>query len=222
MALADVNDHLKSKGLWFGVGTIIDATLILASTLRSRVIHSTEAPSANVHDGQVDGQVVSGLMHGAETKVWGDRAYQGQRAAIRVAAPAAQDLTHRSWARLRLLSEAERAENATKSFVRAKGEHSALVIKRNFGFTHVPYRGLVKNRTRFEVLCARESLPQAVWCVPILSRLTGELRLMEAKVPHSTPKIDGEAINIGRKLIGISVNPKINPIARLISGSLES
>ena len=56
----------------------------------------------------------------------------------------------------------------------------------------------------------------------MLSRLTGELRLMEAKVPHSTPKIDGEAINIGRKLIGISVNPKINPIARLISGSLES
>ena len=40
----------------------------------------------------------------------------------------------------------------------AKGEHPLLIIKRIFGFTHVRYRGLAKNGTRFEVLCAFANL----------------------------------------------------------------
>ncbi|MFO0200288.1 MAG: IS5/IS1182 family transposase, partial [Alphaproteobacteria bacterium] len=56
------------------------------------------------------------------------------------------------------LSAEERAKNATKSRVRAKGEHPLLIIKRIFGFTHVRYRGLMKNGTRFEVLCALANL----------------------------------------------------------------
>jgi IS5 family transposase len=42
---------------------------------KEKVIHATEVTAANVHDGQM----VSGLLHGAETKVWGDTAYQGQK-----------------------------------------------------------------------------------------------------------------------------------------------
>ena len=102
--------------------------------------------------------MVSSLLHGAETKVWGDTAYQGQTAAIRAAAPAAQDMTHRRGSRGHPLSDEDRGKNATKSRVRAKGEHPFLVIKRIFGFTHVHYRGLAKNRTRFEVLCALTNL----------------------------------------------------------------
>ena len=105
-----------------------------------------------------DSQIVPGLLHGAETKVWGDCAYQGQTAAIRAAAPAAQDVSHRRESRGYPLSDEEPAKNATKSRVRAKGEHPFLVIKRIFGFTHVRYRGLAKNRTRFEVLCALTNL----------------------------------------------------------------
>jgi IS5 family transposase len=94
---------------------------------------------------------VSGLIGaspGAETKVWGDTAYQGQTAAIRAAAPAAQDMTHRRGSRGHPLSDEERA----------KGKHPLVVIKRIFGFTHVRYRGLAKKRARFEVLCALANL----------------------------------------------------------------
>jgi len=66
-------------------------------------------------------------------------------------------MTHRRAARGHPLSEEERAKNASKSRVRAKGEHPLLVIKRIFGFSHVHYRDLAKNRTRFEVL-SRQSL----------------------------------------------------------------
>lgn len=110
--------------------------------------------SANVHDSRM----VSELLHGEETKVWGDSAYQGQEEAIKAAAPAAKDMTNRRAARGRPLSDEERSKNATKSKVRARGEHPFLIIKRIFGFTHVRYRGLAKNKNRFEVVCALANL----------------------------------------------------------------
>lgn len=185
--LTAVNDHLKAKGIKIGTGTIMDATLISAPSStrnekgerdpemrqtkkgnqwyfgmkghvgvdsKEKIIHSVEVSPANVHDSQM----VSVLLHGDETKVWGDSAYQGQKEAIRAAAPAARDMTNRRAARGRPLSEKERAKNATKSKVRAKGEHPFLIIKRIFGFTHVRYRGLAKNRNRFEVACALANL----------------------------------------------------------------
>jgi IS5 family transposase len=185
--LTAVNDHLKSKGIKIGTGTIMDATLISAPSStrnkkgerdpemrqtkkgnqwyfgmkghvgvdsKEKIIHSTEVSPANVHDSQM----VSELLHGEETKVWGDSAYQGQKEAIRAAAPAARDMTNRRAARGRPLTDAERSKNATKSKVRAKGEHPFLIIKRIFGFTHVRYRGLAKNRNRFEVACALANL----------------------------------------------------------------
>ena len=187
MMLTAVNDHLKSKGIKIGTGTIMDATLISAPSStknekgerdpemhqtrkgnqwyfgmkghigvdsKEKVIHSTEVTAANVHDSQM----VPSLLHGAETKVWGDTAYQGQKEAIRAVAPAAQDMTQRRASRGHPLSAEERAKNATKSRVRAKGEHPLLIIKRIFGFTQVRYRGLAKNATRFEVLCALANL----------------------------------------------------------------
>jgi IS5 family transposase len=110
--------------------------------------------AANMHDSQM----VPSLLHGAETKVWGDTAYQGQKEAIRAAAPAAQDMTQRRGSRGHPLSAEERAKNATISRVRAKGEHPLLIIRRIYGFTQVRYRGLAKNATRFEVLCALTNL----------------------------------------------------------------
>lgn len=118
MMLTAVNDHLKSKGIKNGTGTIMDATLISAPSStknekgerdpemhqtqkgnqwyfgmkghigvdsKEKVIHAAEVTAANVHDSQM----VPSLRHGAETKVWGDTAYQGQTEAIRAAAPAA-------------------------------------------------------------------------------------------------------------------------------------
>jgi len=63
-------------------------------------------------------------------------------------------MTNRRAARGRPLSDEECSKNSTKSSVRARGEHPLLIIKRIFGFTHVGYRGLAKNKNRFEVVCA--------------------------------------------------------------------
>jgi IS5 family transposase len=98
------------------------------------------------------------LLHGEETKVWGDSAYQGQGDAIAACAPNAQDMTNRRYRRNREVDEVERAKNKTKSSVRAKVEHPFLVIKQVFGFVKTRYRGLEKNAHRLFVTCALTNL----------------------------------------------------------------
>jgi IS5 family transposase len=182
-----VNEHLKAQGIKIGNGTIVDATIITAPSStknndkerdpemhqtrkgnqwyfgmkghigvdsKEKIIHSIDVTPANVHDSQS----VTGLLHGGETKVWGDSAYQGQKAAIRKAAPKARDMTNKRGARHKPLTEADRSKNRTKSKVRSRVEHPFLVIKRIFGFFHVRYRGLAKNRSRFEIVCALANL----------------------------------------------------------------
>ena len=46
---------------------------------RSKLIHVAVATPANV----ADSTVLPDLLHGNETRVWGDQAYRGQRAVIR-------------------------------------------------------------------------------------------------------------------------------------------
>lgn len=180
---AAVNQHLQASGLKVATGTIVDATLIAAPSStknqdrerdpemkqakkgnqwyfgmkthigtdsRTRLIHSVAVTSANVHDSQVLPQ----LLHGRETRVWGDSAYAGQREAIRDAAPRAKDFTQHRRYRNRPLTELQVEQNRTKSSVRAKVEHAFGVIKRIFGFEKVRYRGLAKNGNRVQVLCA--------------------------------------------------------------------
>ena len=112
------------------------------------------ATPANVHDSQVLGR----LLHGDETRVWGDSAYVGQTEVIHRSAPKARDFTHAKASRNRPLSAAERSKNRNKSKVRAKGEHPFLVIKRIFGFAKVCYRGMAKNANRLFVTCALANL----------------------------------------------------------------
>lgn len=58
---------------------------------------------ANVHDSQVLGD----LLHGEETRVWGDSAYAGQQELLKEKAPQAQDFTQNKGCRSRSLTEAE-------------------------------------------------------------------------------------------------------------------
>jgi len=51
------------------------------------------ATAANV----ADSAVLPDLLHGEETRVWGDQAYRGQTEVIRRAQPQAQRLTHRRY-----------------------------------------------------------------------------------------------------------------------------
>jgi IS5 family transposase len=182
-----VHEHLERRGIKIARGTIVDATIISApsSTKNSaaardpdmcqtrkgnqwyfgmkahigvdsatKVIHSVVATAANV----ADCTILPDLLHGDETRVWGDQAYRGQREAIRQVAPAAQDFTNRRCKHRGVVDDVEKAKNRTKSRVRAKVEHPFLVIKRVFGFARVRYRGLEKNAHRLFVTCGLANL----------------------------------------------------------------
>jgi IS5 family transposase len=116
---------------------------------RTKRIHSVAATAANVHDSQV----LPELLHGQETRVWGDAAYSGQCEVIRQHAPDAKSFIQAKAPRHRPLREPEHARNRTKSKVRAKVEHVFLAIKQIFGWTKVRYRGLAKNTNWLFIMC---------------------------------------------------------------------
>jgi IS5 family transposase len=182
-----VNRYLKENGMVIGRGTIVDASIIQApcSTKnrekkrdpdmkqtkkgnqwyfgmkthigidsKNKWIHSVVVTPASVHDSRV----VEDLLHGEETRVWGDSAYSGQKEAIHRKAPDAKDFTQRKGSRNRVLSETERKRNRTKSKVRAKVEHIFHILKRQFGFQKVRYRGLQKNTNHVLAACALVNL----------------------------------------------------------------
>lgn len=182
-----VGAYLQDQGLKISTGTIVDATIISAPSStknrdrqrdpdmhqtkkgnqwyfgmkahigtdsKTKLIHSVVATPANT----ADATVLPDLLHGEETRVWGDRAYQGQRKVILEAAPKAKDFTNRRVRYKGEVNEAEQARNRTKSGVRAKVEHAFGVIKRVFGFTKVRYRGLEKNANRLFTTCALANL----------------------------------------------------------------
>jgi transposase, IS5 family len=146
----DPEMHQTRKGnqWYFGMKAHIGADS------QTKLIHSVVATPANVHDSQV----LIDLLHGEETRVWGDAAYTGQRDIIRERAPKARDFTQQKATRHRPLTEYQRTTNRTKSSVRAKLEHIIGVIKRVFGFAKVRYRGLAKNAHRLFVTCALANL----------------------------------------------------------------
>jgi transposase, IS5 family len=182
-----IRTYLAEQGVQISRGTIVDATIINAPSStknrtkerdpemhqtkkgnqwyfgmkahigvdsRSKLIHSVAATAANVHDSQV----LPELLHGQETRVWGDAAYSGQRKVIRQHAPEATSFIQAKAHRNRPLSEVERARNRTKSKVRAKVEHVFLVIKQIFGWAKVRYRGLAKNTNWLLVTCGLANL----------------------------------------------------------------
>src|SRR5438094_296739 len=185
--LGTVNLHLQAKGVRITTGTIVDATIIHAPSStknreqsrdpemhqtrkgkqwyfgmkahvgvdsKTKIIHTAVATAANV----ADSVVLPDLLHGEETRVWGDQAYRGQTAVIRECAPQAQDCNHRRYRFKNRIDEVERAKNRTKSTVRSKVEHVFAVMKLKFGFVKVRYRGLKKNATQLFAVCALVNL----------------------------------------------------------------
>jgi IS5 family transposase len=185
--LGTVNLHLQAQGVRITTGTIVDATILHAPSStknreqqrdpemhqtkkgnawyfgmkahvgvdsKTKIIHTAVATAANV----ADSTVLSDLLHGEETRVWGDQAYKGQRPVIKECAPRAQDHTHRRYRYKNEIDELERAKNRTKSSVRSKVEHVFQVMKLQFGFVKLRYRGLKKNAHRLFVTCALVNL----------------------------------------------------------------
>lgn len=182
-----VNVYLAENGLKVNRGTIVDATIIDAPTStknkdktrdpdmhqtrkgnqwyfgmkthigvdnQTKLIHSVAVTAANVHDSRLLGD----LLHGDETHVWGDSAYAGQKKLLYERAPNAKDFTQKKGSRYRQLTEAEQSANRYKSKIRSRVEHVFGVMKRQFGFTKVRYRGLDKNAQCVFTKCALVNL----------------------------------------------------------------
>ena len=111
---------------------------------KCKIIHSAVVTAANA----ADATVLPELLHGEETRVWGDQAYRGQTEVIHQCSPRAQDCTHKRYRYPDRIDEVERAKNQTKSRVRSKVEHVFGVLKLKFGFVKVRYRGIAKNANR--------------------------------------------------------------------------
>jgi IS5 family transposase len=185
--LGSVNLHLQAKGVRITTGTIVDATILHAATStknrqqqrdpemhqtrkgkqwyfgmkahvgvdsKTKIIHTAVATAANI----ADSTVLPDLLHGEETRVWGDQAYRGQTEVIRECAPQAQDCIHRRYRYKNRVDEVERAKNRTKSTVRSKVEHVFGVMKLKFGFVKLRYRGLRKNANQLFAICGLVNL----------------------------------------------------------------
>ena len=196
-----VGELLQANGMKLSNGTIVDATLIAAPPSvknqdkardpemhqvkkgnqwhfgmklhigvdsASGLIHSASVTPANVHDRHE----VPNLLHGNETRFYGDSAYRGkeQRERLREIAPKASDFTNRRAYRNAPLSDADRETNRRKSAVRSKVEHPFLTLKRLWGFAKVRYRGLAKNANRVFAMLAMINLVK--WGRPLI----GEVR----------------------------------------------
>jgi len=124
----------------------------------SGLVHTVIGTAANVNDVTQAGA----LLHGQETAAFGDAGYRGvdkrQEAqgptwfvAMQPGKRKVLDTT-RKWARL-----LEKAEQL-KASVRAKVEHPFRVVKQQFGYAKVRYRGLAKNTARLTMLFALSNL----------------------------------------------------------------
>ena len=117
-------------------------------------VHSVTATAANVHD--LDEAV--NLVRADDEVVYADAGYQGAQRRSEIAGD--EQLSKVEWrvaARkgvLKTMAGPDRAAESRKALVRAKVEHSFLVVKRDFGFTKTRYRGIAKNLNHLHLLFA--------------------------------------------------------------------
>ena len=171
-----VRDLLDAKGLLMRHGTIVDATILSAPSSTKNatqtrdpemkqtrkgnawhfgmkahvgtdlhgIVHSittTDAAAAEI-------QQLPELVHGAETSLYGDRAYWSETDRQAAEANGVKYRVNRRGTVGHPVSERWRAINRARSRTRAYCEHAFLVVKQLWGFAKVRYRGLAKNTVR--------------------------------------------------------------------------
>ena len=125
---------------------------------QSGLVHTVAGTAANVNDLNMAGA----LLHGEEEAAFGDAGYQGVHKRPEAQGPT-WHVAMRPGKRRKLNPfiepdfVAERVEKM-KASIRAKVEHPFRVIKRQFGFTKVRYRGLAKNTAQLVTLFALGNL----------------------------------------------------------------
>ncbi|TBR07757.1 MAG: IS5 family transposase [Lysobacter sp.] len=141
----------------------------------SGLVHHVECTAANV----ADVTQAHRLLHGREDTICGDSGYTGVDRREELRGADAAFLIAEKPSRLRAMKSARDRRRwlrweQHKASVRAKVEHPFRVVKRQFGYAKVRYRGLLKNAQQMLVLFALSNL----WMVRRrLSPVAGNVRL---------------------------------------------
>jgi IS5 family transposase len=126
------------------------------------LVHTVTATAANAHDITQ----ASELLHGQETDVFADSGYRGVEKREEIQAkhpdvnwhiammPGKRRALKKDTPMGAILDKLER----TKASIRAKVEHPFRVIKRQFGYVKVKYRGLAKNTANLMTLFALSNI----------------------------------------------------------------
>lgn len=198
---AEVRSLLEEKRLLLKSGTIVDATIIHApsstknkSGKRDPEMKQTRKGNAwyfgmKVHTGtdtrglthhltvtnaaQADIKQMPDLLHGAEREVYGDQAYWKDDDRRSFTARDVRYRVNRRPSPKNPLTDRWKKINRSRSRVRARGEHAYRVVKRQWGFDKVRYRGLAKNKARAYTMFAlanlylvrRKLMPPGATCI---------------------------------------------------------
>ena len=184
---AAVAEHLEARGALLRGGTIVDATLIAASPstkneaqkrdpemrhskkgnqwyfgmkahigvdAQSGLVHTAGVTPGSVHDAKV----MDDLIREDDRVIYGDRGYASEKKKRLARAAGVLWAVKEKAKPGRALSRWHRDKNRRFGKVRAKVEHVFRVMKCQFGYRRVRYRGIAKNGAQVFALLALANL----------------------------------------------------------------
>ena len=150
--------HSSKKGnqWYFGMKAHI------GTDTQSGLVHTVEGTAGNVHDVTMTGQ----LLHGQEEAILGDAGYTGADKREDVQTKANWFIAMKAGKRKALdkqspIGAAQEQHEKSKASLRAKVEHAFGVLKCQFGYRKVRYKGLAKNTAQLQTLFALVNLYRA-------------------------------------------------------------
>jgi IS5 family transposase len=182
-----VSSHLEDKGALLRGGTIMDATLIAASPstknkagkrdaqmsqskkgnqwyfgmkahigvdARSGLVHTAGVTTGKVHDAKV----MDNLIRENDRAVFADKGYVNEKKKRAARAAGVYWAVKEQRKPGRQLSSSQKKRNRRHGSVRAKVEHVFRVLKCQFGYRKVRYRGIAKNGAQVFALLALANL----------------------------------------------------------------
>jgi len=182
-----VSKYLEDQSLLMRGGTIMDATLIAAAPstknkfakrdpdmsqtkkgnqwyfgmkahvgvdAKSGLVHTVKATTAKVHDARM----TDDLIRTDDRVIFGDKGYVSDKRKRAARANGALWAVKDKRKPGRVLSASQKKRNKKHGAVRAKVEHVFRVIKCQFGYRKVRYRGLAKNAAQMFSLMALANL----------------------------------------------------------------
>ena len=154
----DPHMHSSKKGnqWYFGMKAHI------GTDTQSGLVHTVEGTAGNVHDVTMTGQ----LLHGQEEAILGDAGYTGADKREDVQTKANWFIAMKAGKRKALdkqspIGAAQEQHEKSKASLRAKVEHAFGVLKCQFGYRKVRYKGLAKNTAQLQTLFALVNLYRA-------------------------------------------------------------